>query len=44
VTSVSPYTPGACTITVWDGGLASVVTFTASYTTSGFTVDAHERK
>jgi hypothetical protein len=43
VTSVSPYTPGKCTISVWDGGLSSAATFTASYTTSGFTVDAHDR-
>jgi hypothetical protein len=45
VTSVSPYTPGKCTISVWDGITgATPATFTASYTTSGFTVDAHQRK
>jgi len=41
--TVVPSTPGKCTISVWDGGLSSAATFTASYTTSGFTVDAHDR-
>jgi hypothetical protein len=46
VASASPYTPGKCTIPVWDGisGAYTPPTFTASYTTSGFTVDAHGRK
>ncbi|MGD1065960.1 MAG: hypothetical protein ABR975_04025 [Vulcanimicrobiaceae bacterium] len=47
VTSASPYTPGKCTIPVYDGVTGTNAytppTFTASYTTSGFTVDAHGR-
>jgi hypothetical protein len=48
VTSASPYTPGKCTVPVYDGVTGTNAytppTFTTSYTTSGFTVDAHERK
>jgi hypothetical protein len=48
VTSASPYTPGKCTVPVYDGVTGTNAytppTFTASYTTSGFTVDAHGRK
>jgi hypothetical protein len=47
VTSATPYTPGKCTIPVYDGVTGTNAytppTFTASYTTSGFTVDAHGR-
>jgi hypothetical protein len=43
VSAASPYTPGLCTIPVWDGVTGSNAytppSFKASYTTSGFTVD-----
>ncbi len=40
VNSASPYTPGKCTIPVWDTtGAYTPPTFSASYTTSGFTID-----
>jgi len=41
VTSSSPYTPGKCAIPVWDAtGAYTPPTFTASYTTSSFTIDS----
>jgi hypothetical protein len=47
VTSASPYTPGKCTVPVYDAVTGTNAytppTFTTSYTTSGFTVDAHGR-
>ncbi|HTW83095.1 MAG TPA: hypothetical protein VMD91_03375 [Candidatus Sulfotelmatobacter sp.] len=47
VTSASPYTPGKCTVPVYDGVTGTNAytppTFSASYTSSGFTVDAHNR-
>jgi hypothetical protein len=48
VTSASPYTPGKCTVPVYDGVTGTNAytppTFSTSYTSSGFTVDAHQRK